>query len=284
MSSFAAHSQRPAVATMEGGGRASRVGRHCAIDGMIERSPRCCIRAAARVARSDGGRRGRCLLTRSQAATTSTSTSVSLESSLADVDAPSARVLADGGRLHIRMASRADEMTQTAILRAEAYYEERAGWGRFVENYKRMYAQRERERLVRMAKGSCIDGVATPALPLCLVCVDGESGAVVGSIDVMALGACNEVWDVRALGPRDPDHRYLKNVCVRSTWRRRGVGRLLIGAGITASGEVFRERPTYVHALEHNDTALKFYDTLGFVSQGPPLRGLVLLRRDPDPC
>ena len=47
------------------------------------------------------------------------------------------------------MASRADEMTQTAILRAEAYYEERAGWGRFVENYKRMYAQRERERLVR---------------------------------------------------------------------------------------------------------------------------------------
>ena len=53
-----------------------------------------------------------------------------------------------------------------------------------------------------MAKGSCIDGVATPALPLCLVCVDGESGAVVGSIDVMALGACTEVWAVRAAAYR----------------------------------------------------------------------------------
>ncbi|XP_015074760.1 uncharacterized protein LOC107018720 isoform X2 [Solanum pennellii] len=167
-----------------------------------------------------------------------------------------------------------EEYWTAAWLRAESHWENRQN-DRFVNNYKRKYAEQEFNALKRRCK-SQIGQRCT-----CIVAVRAEDkiightvlNSVVGTLDLI-IGHLSSGESFPWGRVNAPDlsnierssinrYGYIANLCVLKSSRRKGVARNMLHFAIRLAKEYGAEK-VFVHVHTNNGPAQKLYQNVGF--------------------
>nr|XP_004239318.1 uncharacterized protein LOC101263025 [Solanum lycopersicum] len=167
-----------------------------------------------------------------------------------------------------------EEYWRAAWLRAESHWENRQN-DRFVNNYKRKYAEQEFNALKRRCK-SQIGQRCT-----CIVAVRAEDkiirhtvlNSVVGTLDLI-IGHLSSGESFPGGRVNAPDlsnierssinrYGYIANLCVLKSSRRKGVARNMLNFAIRLAKEYGAEK-VFVHVHTNNGPAQKLYQNVGF--------------------
>ncbi|KAL9224212.1 hypothetical protein vseg_000273 [Gypsophila vaccaria] len=161
-----------------------------------------------------------------------------------------------------------EEYWTAAWLRAESHWEDRAH-DRFVDSYKRQFAEQEFNALKRKCKG--YNGYKTS----CIVAVMKEDKnvkrsvikSVVGTLDLsirnLLLGESFPGEKVSNQKKQDSKYGYVSNLCVAKSARRKGLAINMLTFAIQSAVSNGAET-IFVHVHRKNTTAQHLYQKLGF--------------------
>ncbi|OMO67191.1 hypothetical protein CCACVL1_20719 [Corchorus capsularis] len=164
-----------------------------------------------------------------------------------------------------------EELWTAAWLRAESHWEDRPP-ERYVDNFKRKFADEEFNALKRRCKG--IQGQTCT----CVVTVKEDRNAkrtvlksVVGTLDFSIRyllqgesfpGECAKASFCSIIRTHNK-YAYVSNLCVAKSARRQGIASNMLYFAIELARESGVEL-VYVHVHRHNGPALELYQTIGF--------------------
>lgn len=184
------------------------------------------------------------------------------------------------GKFTVQEAVLDEEYWAAAWLRAEIYSEEQP-YVRFIDSYRKRFAEQEFTALKRRCigrQGQCIKCI-------CLVAVTAEESQdgigkfshytlrdrVVGTLDISIRQLLRgetfpkEVANTSLLANIEPERRcgYIANVCVSMSARRQGIASSLLEVAVTAA-KSWNLKDLYVHVNISNIAAQCLYRKTGF--------------------
>ncbi|KAG0630610.1 hypothetical protein M758_1G191800 [Ceratodon purpureus] len=188
-------------------------------------------------------------------------------------------------RFDIREARLEHEFKGAAWLRADAYSEQQS-YTRYVDSFKKKFAEQEFSALKRRISGQ-------PGSYICLVAVSkvlpkdavdltwqdgGKETRVLGTLDV----SLHHPSPGEAFGGQGLPYGYIANVCVDKSSRKQGIASTLMESAVQV-GRKWGLNAIYVHTHATNNPAYKLYLKKGFevIQSGSPqnlVDGNLLLR------
>ncbi|KAJ0030267.1 hypothetical protein Pint_13497 [Pistacia integerrima] len=178
------------------------------------------------------------------------------------------------GKFVAREAVLDEEYWTAAWLRAESHWEDQTN-ERYVDNYKRKFAEQEFNAIKRRCRGQHWQKY------LCIVTVKKEERnvkrtvlkSVVGTLDLSIRYLLHgETYPgERVMAPlfgcinkTDPNrYGYIANLCVAKSARRQGIARNMLHFTIESAKSNDVDR-LYVHVHRNNKPALELYEKMGF--------------------
>ncbi|KAK9857997.1 hypothetical protein WJX84_005609, partial [Apatococcus fuscideae] len=177
-------------------------------------------------------------------------------------------------QFEVRPAASRDELAQAALLRAEAYYEENT-FSRFVESFKKQFAERELESLV--GRTASRQAGKTPKC-ICMVALspEGDQG-VVGTLDLRPPAAATGV-PPPSIPEGDDLAAFMTNVSVGEDSRGQGIGKALLEQSIEKAKTSWSATRIFAFVDSDNEVALGLYKRYGFREIHPNFDKLTMPR------
>ncbi|XP_075672822.1 GCN5-related N-acetyltransferase 6, chloroplastic [Castanea sativa] len=178
------------------------------------------------------------------------------------------------GHYVARQALLDEEFWTAAWLRAESHWENRAN-ERYVDNFKRKFADQEFNAIKRRSRGqigqkcTCIVTVMKEVKNVKRTVIKSVVGTLDLSIRYMLHGETFPGERVRAhlfcsINRTDPNkYGYIANLCVIKSARRRGIARNMLHFAVESAKSESVEQ-VYVHVHRSNIPALELYQKMGF--------------------